>query len=103
MSSIQNVDSAPDYIMKFIHMNMEQLCKIYDEGLTNNPELDKGVMVFQCSQENNKMDVQFMNDEMMCEILQKESVINLKNNITENKKLFFIQDLDLNSVFLIQV
>ena len=103
MSSIQNVDSAPDYIMKFIHMNMEQLCKIYDEGMYNNPELDKGILVFQCSQENNKMDVQFMNDEMMCEILQKESVMNLKNNIEENKKLFFIQDLDLNSVFLIQV
>ena len=103
MSSIQNVDSAPDYIMKFIHNNMEQLCKIYDEGMYNNPELDKGIMVFQCSEENNKMDVQFMNDEMMCEILQKESIMNLKNNIQKDKKLFFIQDLDLNSVFLIQV
>jgi hypothetical protein len=103
MSSIQNVDSAPDYIMKFIHNNMEQLCKIYDEGLINNPHLDKGIMVFQCSQESNKMDVQFMNDEMMCEILEKESVMNLKNNIQKDKKLFFIQDLDLNSVFLIQV
>lgn len=103
MSSIQNVDSAPDYIMKFIHMNMEQLCKIYDEGLNNNPELDKGIMVFQCSEENNKMDVQFYNDEMMCEILEKESVMNLKNNIVEDKKLFFIRDLDINSVFLIQV
>lgn len=101
--SIQNVDSAPDYIMKFIHDNMEQLCKIYDEGLYNNPGLEKGIMVFQCSQETNKMDVQFMNDDMMCEILEKESVQNLKNNIGENKKLFFIQDLDLNSVFLIQV
>ena len=49
------------------------------------------------------MDVQFMNDEMMCEILQKESVMNLKNNIQKDKKLFFIQDLDINSVFLIQV
>ena len=103
MSSIQNVDSAPDYIMKFIHMNMEQLCNIYDEGMYNNPELEKGIMVFQCSEENNKMDVQFMNDEMMCEILQKESMMNLKNNIQKDKKLFFIQDLDLNSVFLIQV
>ena len=103
MSSIQNVDSAPDYIMKFIHMNMEQLCKIYDEGLTNNPDLDKGIMMFQCSEKGNKMDVQFYNDEMMCEILEKESVMNLKNNIEENKKLFFIKDLDLNSIFLIQV
>lgn len=103
MSSIQNVDSAPNYIMKFIHNNMEQLCKIYDEGLINNPHLDKGIMVFQCSEENNKMDVQFMNDEMMCEILEKESVMNLKNNIQKDKKLFFIKDLDLNAVFLIQV
>jgi hypothetical protein len=103
MSSIQNVDSAPDYIMKFIHMNMEQLCKIYDEGMYSNPDLDKGIMVFQCSDKENKMNVQFMNDEMMCEILQKESVMNLKNNIQKDKKLFFIQDLDLNSVFLIQV
>jgi hypothetical protein len=103
MSSIQNVDSAPDYIMKFIHNNMEQLCKIYDEGMYSNPELDKGIMVFQCSEKENKMDVQFMDDEMMCEILQKESVMNLKNNIQKDKKLFFIQDLDLNSVFLIQV
>ena len=101
--SIQNVDSAPDYIMKFIHINMKQLCKIYDEGMYNNPGLDKGILVFQCSQENNKMDVQFYNDEMMCEILQKESVKNLKNNIAEDKKLFFIQDLDLNSIFLIQI
>ena len=75
MSSIQNVDSAPDYIMKFIHNNMEQLCKIYDEGLNNNPELDKGIMVFQCSEENNKMDVQFTNDEMMTNILSKESCV----------------------------
>ena len=103
MSSIQNVDSAPDYIMKFIHNNMEQLCKIYDEGMYSNPDLDKGIMVFQCSEKENKMNVQFMNDEMMCEILQKESVMNLKNNIQKDKKLFFIQDLDINSVFLIQV
>ena len=103
MSSIQNVDSAPDYIMKFIHMNMEQLCKIYDEGMINNPHLDKGIMLFQCSEENNKMDVQFMNDEMMSEILQKDSLMQLKSTIEENKKLFFIRDLDLNSIFLIQI
>ena len=103
MSNIQNVDSAPDYIMKFIHNNMEQLCKIYDEGMYSNPDLDKGIMVFQCSEKENKMNVQFYNDEMMCEILQKESVMNLKNNIQKDKKLFFIQDLDINSVFLIQV
>ena len=103
MSNIQQVDSAPDYIQKFIHMNMKDLCTIYDEGMEANPDLEKGILMFQCSQDNNKMDVQFMNDEMMCEIIEKDSYMNLKNNIPENKKLFFIQDLDLNSVFLIYI
>ena len=101
--SVQHIDSAPNYITQFISGNMEQLCKIYEEGLLDNPTLEKGIMVFQCSQETNKMDVQFMNDEMMCEIIEKDSYMNLKNNIPDNKKLFFIQDLDLNSVFLIYI
>ena len=103
MSNIQQTDSAPDYIQKFIHMNMEDLCNIYDEGIGANPDLDKGILYFQCSQEQNKMDIQFMNDEMMCEIIEKDSYMNLKNNIPDNKKLFFIQDLDINSVFLIYI
>ena len=103
MSNIQQVDSAPDYIQKFIHMNMKDLCTIYDEGMEANPDLEKGILLFQCSQETNKMDVQFMNDEMMCKIIEKDSYMNLKNNIPDKKKLFFIQDLDLNSVFLIYI
>ena len=103
MSNIQHVDSAPEYIMKFIHMNMEQLCYIYDEGLNNNPELEKGILCFQCSKENNKMDVQFMNDEMMYEIIHKDSLHSLKQNIPKDKKLFFIMDQDINSVFLIYI
>ena len=39
-SNIQHVNSCPDYINKFIHLNMEQLCKIYDEGMELNPELE---------------------------------------------------------------
>jgi len=102
-SNIQNVDSCPDYINKFIHLNMEQLYKIYDEGMEINSKLEKGILFFLCSQEENKMDVQFMNDEMMCEILQKDSLMQLKSTIEENKKLLFIKDIDLNSIFLIQI
>ena len=100
---IQHVETAPDYIHKFIHSNMEQLCKIYDEGMYVNTDLDKGILCFQCSQENNKMDVQFMNDEMMSEIIQKDSLHSLKQNIPKDKKLFFIMDQDINSVFLIYI
>jgi hypothetical protein len=103
MPEINHVNSCPDYINKFIHLNMEQLCKIYDEGMEINPELEKGILYFLCSQEKNKMDVQFMNDEMMGEILQKDSLMQLKSTIEENKKLLFVQDIDLNSIFLIQI
>ena len=101
--SIQNIDSAPSYIMKFVHGNMEQLCNIYDEGMYNNPDLDRGILVFQCSENNNIMDVQFMNDEMMEQIIDKENIINIKNNSQPDKKIFFVQDLDLGCIFLLQI
>jgi len=102
-SKIQQINSCPEYITKFIQGNMEQLCKIYDEGMNNNPELDKGILIFECSENNNKMDVQFANDEMMCQMFGKDSVQNLKNGIEKNKKLFFIKDMDKNCIFLIQI
>ena len=103
MTEIQNINSCPEYISKFIHLNVEQLYKIYDEGMNLNPELEKGILCFLCSEKENKMNVQFMNDEMMSEILEKDSLMNLKNSIQENKKLLFIRDIDLNSIFLIQI
>ena len=102
-SKIQQINSCPDYISKFIQLNMEQLCKIYDEGMSLNPDLEKGILCFICSEIENKMDIQFMNDEMMCEIIEKDSLMQLKSTIEKNKKLLFIRDMDLNSVFLIQI
>ena len=102
-SKIQQINSCPDYISKFIQLNMEQLFKIYDEGMKLNSDLDKGILCFLCSEKENKMNVQFMNDEMMCEIIEKDSLMQLKTTIEKNKKLLFIRDMDLNSVFLIQI
>ena len=100
MSNIQNISSAPDYINRFIHTNQEDLMNIYEEGIRN---FESGCLGFQCSKETNKMDVQFMNDTMMCEILQKDPWFTLKGNIPDNKKLFFIMDQDQKSVFLIYI
>ena len=98
--SIQNINSAPEYINLFIKNNSEQLNNIYNEGMKSN---SYGILCFQCSQEKNIMDVQFMNDEMMLEIIQKESWEQLKKSIPESKKLYFVKDIDLNSVFLIYI
>ena len=98
--SVQNIDSAPSYITQFISGNMEQLCKIYDEGLINNPE---GILACRCSEEDNRMDVQFMNEEMILEMITKESWESLKRSTPEGQKLMFIKDIDLDSVFLIYI
>ena len=99
MSTIQQVNSAPDYIMKFIHGNMEQLQKIYGEGLE---VYEKGILAFQCSEKDNMMDVQFMNEQMICEMITKESWDNLQAS-KGDKQLFFVKDNDLNSIFLITI
>ena len=98
--SIQNISSAPPYINTFIQGNLEQLNKIYDEGMEIS---SSGVLYFQCSEKENKMDVQFMNGDDMLRMINKESWEQLKSSIPESKKLFFMKDEDLNSVFLIYI
>ena len=99
-SHIQTIQSTPPYISSFINANLEQLNKIYEEGL----QMFKcGILGFQCSQENNKMDVQFMNEQHICETMQSDSWGRLKTSIPSDKKLFMIMDQDLPAVFLVYI
>ena len=99
-SHIQTISSTPPYISTFINNNLEQLNKIYEEGLQM---FECGILGFQCSQENNKMDVQFMNEQHICETMHPDSWGKLKQSIPSDKKLFMIMDQDLNSVFLVYI
>ena len=98
--NVQNVSSAPKYITNFISGNIEQLDKIYEEGLSSNPE---GILGCKCSEKDNRIDIQFMNEEMILEMITKESWEPYKKTIPEDKKLMYIIDLDLNSIFLITI
>jgi len=99
MSKIQTIESTPPYIGKFLKSNMKQLSDIHDENIK---EHGIGCLGFTCSQTENKMDVFFMNEEMMLKQLQKESWEQLKQTIND-KKLFLINDLDINSIFLVYI
>tara|TARA_B110000902_G_scaffold197152_1_gene223677 strand:+ start:139 stop:447 length:309 start_codon:yes stop_codon:yes gene_type:complete len=101
--SIQEINSAPEYITKFISGNLEQLEKIYNEGMEISEQLDKGILYFNCSEKENVMDVQFMDDIMMESIIAKDSVGELKQTIRLDKKLLFVNDIDRKCVFLIQI
>ena len=99
--NVQNIQSPPDYINNFIRNNNEQLLKIYKEGLELN---NFGILKMICSESHNKMDVQFSDeDDIVNNILSKDSWENLKNTIPENKKLFIVQDQDINSIFLLYI
>ena len=39
----------------------------------------------------------------ICQMITKESCDNLLNSKAENKKIFFVNDLDLNSIFMITI
>tara|TARA_Y100000389_G_scaffold93991_2_gene90623 strand:+ start:5119 stop:5412 length:294 start_codon:yes stop_codon:yes gene_type:complete len=96
--NVQQISSSPEYITKFINHNFTKLIEIYDQGISEN---GCGVLSFKCSESENKMDVYFMNEEQILVNLQKESWENLKNST--DKKIFMVNDLDKNSIFLIYV
>ena len=56
-----------------------------------------------CNEETNKMDVMFLNKENITSMLTADSWENLKLSIPEDKKLFFVKDEGLNSVFLLYI
>jgi len=99
-SAVQHVNSAPDYIMKFIHKNMTKLEEIYNEGIK---EHKKGMLGFKCSQKENKMDVFFMDESFILNMIQRESWEGIQRNKPENKKIFFVNDLDRNAIFMINI
>ena len=68
MSQIKHINTAPDYIHKFIHDNMEQLIKIYSEGIS---EYKIGILGFECSEKENIMNVQFLNETLILKIFLK--------------------------------
>jgi len=100
-STIQNVGSCPEYINTFIQHNLSKLMEIYDAGYENNDK--EGCLGFMCNQEENKMDVLFLNKESITGLMTADSWENLKLSIPEKKKLFFVKDEGLGAVFLLYI
>ena len=96
--SITNVKSTPPYIESFLQANSNKLFEIYDQGMKEHNNV--GCLGLKCSEKENKMDVFFMNEELLLQTLKQDSWESLKESI-QGLKLFMIQDLDLNSIFLV--
>jgi len=100
-STIQQAKSCPEYINVFIKHNLSKLMEIYDAGYEANDK--EGCLGFICNQDDNKMDVMFMNKETITGMLTTDSWSTLKLSIPEGKKLFFVKDEGLDAVFLLYI
>jgi hypothetical protein len=100
-SSIQQVNSCPEYINTFIQHNLSKLHDIYDAGYEASDK--EGCLGLICNQETNKMDVLFMNKESMTSMMTADSWEHLKLSIPNDKKLFFVKDEGLGAVFLVYI
>jgi hypothetical protein len=94
--NVKNADKCPEYIDKFLKDNMEQLVNIYDAGYSN---MGEGCLGFNCSLKDNKMDVFYMDIELI-----KKTIGDVWENIKKkDKKLFYVRDFDGYGDFLIYI
>ena len=95
--NIQNINSLPDFIDRFIKFNHDKLIEIYDEGIKVHTE---GLLYFQCSKEKNNVDVFFLFRERIVEMISEESWEMLKQDAGD-KKIFLIKESE--NMFILKI
>ena len=91
-----NINQLPTYIKEFLQTNMAKLMEIYNNGINENNE---GQLVMKCNEKDNKMDVFFLTH-----ILIQEHFPDVYTKIKDTQqKLIIIQDLELQSIFLVYI
>ncbi len=86
--NIQNINSLPDFIDKFIKFNQDKLIEIYDESIKIH---NTGLLYFQCDKKENNVDVMFLYDSKIIEMMGEESWEMLKKDAGD-KKIFLIKE-----------
>ena len=98
IQKIQTIGNVPDYINAFIKFQRDSLEEI---RIKSEEEMGPGCLTLRCSQEKNIMDVIYLDDENMKTLF--ENWMTLSQNIPKDKILYIVQDIDLNSVFLLYI
>jgi len=97
--NIQNVSTVPKYLDNFLQANNKALDEIYEESVK---VMGDGILSLKCKQSENKIDVAFMNEELILNNFPVETWENLKSN-RQNKKLYIIEDLEKSSMFIVYI
>lgn len=86
--NVQNISSLPEFIDEFIKFNHDKCIEIYDENIKIH---NTGLLHFQCDKEKNNVDVMFLCEEKIIEMMDEQSWEMLKN-YAGDKKIFLIKE-----------
>jgi hypothetical protein len=88
------MEEIPDYVNIFMTTNKEQLDNIYKEHI----EKSFGILNINIDNEDNKVDVFFVNEEKLIERYGKEYVDEIKN-----EKFYQVYDKKTNKMFILKI
>jgi len=88
------MEEIPDYVNTFITTNKEQLDNIYKEHI----EKSFGILNINIDNDNNKVDVFFVNEVQLIERYGKEYVENIKD-----EKFYQLYDKKSNKMFILKI
>ena len=88
------MEEIPDYVNIFMTTNKEQLDNIYKEHI----EKSFGILNINIDNEDNKVDVFFVNEENLIERYGKEYVDEIKN-----EKFYQVYDKKTNKMFILKI
>ena len=80
MSKIKNIESTPSYISEFLNRHMDSLIHIHDEGMKEHGD---GCLGFKCSENDNKMDVFYMDRDTILTTISEESWEQIKISMND--------------------
>tara|TARA_B110000503_G_scaffold120115_1_gene182502 strand:- start:598 stop:864 length:267 start_codon:yes stop_codon:yes gene_type:complete len=88
------MEEIPDYVNIFMTTNKEQLDNIYKEHI----EKSFGILNINIDNEDNKVDVFFVNEENLIKRYGKEYVDEIKN-----EKFYQVYDKKTNKMFILKI
>jgi hypothetical protein len=94
------MENIPDYVHEFIRERKDKLNEIYE----GRKSVDgSGYLHIKINVKENKIDVIYIDEILKRQMLTKEFCENIETNNKEDKKIYLVEDLKLNSLFILYI
>ena len=94
------MEKIPDYVHEFIREKKDKLNEIYEgRKSVDGP----GYLHIKINVKENKIDVIYIDEMLKRQMLTKEFCENVETNNKEDKKIYLVEDINLNSLFILYI